>query len=474
MSSYDAVIIGAGISGLAAGIRLAYYGKRVCILERHTTIGGLNSFYRLAGRQFDVGLHAVTNFAPKGTRTGPLARILRQLRFRWEDLALVPQIGSRISFPGVSLSFNNDFELFRSEVHKNFPAERDGFDKLAAAVIDYSDLHEPVAAQSARATVATWIKDPLLVDMIFCPLQFYGGPREHDMDFGQFSVMFRSIFREGLARPWAGIRLILKNLVKRFKLLGGELRLRAGVARMETAEGRVARLVLEDGSHVEGQSVFSSAGLVETMRLCGAAAPDAPPAGRLSFVETVSVLDHEPRLLGCDRTMVFFNDGPRFHWQRPDELVDTRSGVICCPNNFAYERPLGEGIVRVTSLANYDAWRSLSPEAYQAAKRACYEQINAAAVRHVPDFRSRVVADDTFTPTTIERFTGHQNGAVYGAPQKRTSGTTHLKNLFICGTDQGLVGIIGTMVSGILMANRHVLETRSDDEAEIVATSAEI
>ena len=27
---------------------------------RNTTIGGLNSFYRLGGRNYDVGLHAVT------------------------------------------------------------------------------------------------------------------------------------------------------------------------------------------------------------------------------------------------------------------------------------------------------------------------------------------------------------------------------------------------------------------------------
>ena len=42
---YDTLIIGAGMSGLAAGIRLAYYDQRVCILEQHYSIGGLNSFY---------------------------------------------------------------------------------------------------------------------------------------------------------------------------------------------------------------------------------------------------------------------------------------------------------------------------------------------------------------------------------------------------------------------------------------------
>ena len=36
---YDTIIIGAGMSGLAAGIRLAHYDQRVCILERHHTIG---------------------------------------------------------------------------------------------------------------------------------------------------------------------------------------------------------------------------------------------------------------------------------------------------------------------------------------------------------------------------------------------------------------------------------------------------
>ena len=265
------------MSGLAAGVRLAYYDQRVCILERHTTIGGLNSFYRLGGRNFDVGLHAVTNFTPKGARQGPLARLLRQLRLRWEDFGLTPQIGSAIEFPGVTLRFNNDFELLRSEVHRHFPAEKDRFERLVAAVIDYDDLDGPAAERSARSVVTQWIKDPLLVDMLFCPLQFYGGAREHDMDFGQFSVMFRSIFFEGFARPLAGVRQILKQLVRKFKHLGGELRLRAGVDRLEVDDDRVSRIVLDDGTSIEGQRVLSSAGLVETMQMCDERPAQMPP-----------------------------------------------------------------------------------------------------------------------------------------------------------------------------------------------------
>ena len=44
--NYDAIVIGAGMSGLAAGIRLAMFGKKVCVLEKHTIAGGLNSYYQ--------------------------------------------------------------------------------------------------------------------------------------------------------------------------------------------------------------------------------------------------------------------------------------------------------------------------------------------------------------------------------------------------------------------------------------------
>jgi phytoene dehydrogenase-like protein len=65
---YDAIVIGAGMSGLAAGIRLAQFDRRVLVLEKHSLWGGLNSFYKRQGRRIDTGLHALTNFAPKGAR----------------------------------------------------------------------------------------------------------------------------------------------------------------------------------------------------------------------------------------------------------------------------------------------------------------------------------------------------------------------------------------------------------------------
>ena len=456
---YDTIIIGAGMSGLAAGIRLAYYDQRVCILEKHYTIGGLNSFYRLRGRDYDVGLHALTNITPRGTRRGPLARLLKQLRISRDELKISPQLGSEVVFPGVRLRFTNDFEDMRAEIAAAFPAQIDNFDRLVTEIVEYDDLDETHQAISARQKLSALISDPLLIEMFFCPLMFYGSAREHDMDWGQFSIMFRSIFMEGLGRPYAGVRLILKQLVRKFRGLGGELKLRAGVDRIAVEKGRVGGVVLENGEELQARRVLSSAGWPETMRMCDDGQPVTTlGVGRLSFCETIATLDVQPQELGHRSTITFFNDSDKFSWTKPDEPCDLRSGVICSPNNFDYGGELlDEGTMRVTVLANFDFWNDLDEREYALEKLRWYDRITESAARFVPDYRHRVLDTDMFTPTTVVRFTGHDGGAIYGTPDKQIDGRTHLENLFVCGTDQGFVGIVGSIVSGISMANMHCL-----------------
>src|SRR5207249_719118 len=129
------------------------------------------------------------------------------------------------------------------------------------------------------------------------------------------------------------------------------------------------------GETLTAATILSSAGYVETLRLCDDCEPEplAPLAGRLSFVEIISILDAPLKHLGHDTTIVFYNTAKAFHYEVPKDLVDPRSGVICCPDKFK-------------------------------------------------------------------------------------TGRTHLENLFICGNDQGFLGIVGAMLSGISMANLHVLK----------------
>ena len=457
---YDVVIIGAGMSGLAAGIRLSYYGKKVCILEKHHRVGGLNSFYSRDGHKFDVGLHAMTNYVPKGTKSTPLPKLLRQLKLKTEDFALCQQLMSVIKFPGKTLRFNNDLNFFIQEVGENFPAQADNFQKLLKNISEYDALALDAKPISAREVMSSIISDSLLIDMIFCPLMFYGNARENDMEFGQFVIMFNSIFCEGFARPQDGVRHILNILVKQYEEHGGELRLKGGVKSIQVANGRVESILLDNGEVLGTDNVISSAGYVETMRLLS----DYDPAGfkydvgRLSFIEFIMVLNKELAEMGYNTTITFYNNSDKFNYRKPDKLVDISSGVICCPNNFQFERPLSEAMIRVTNMANFDLWNKLDKEEYKAQKAAWLEATLREVVKLVPDFRDSIVYSDIFTPKTIYKYTGHLNGAVYGTPNKIKTGRTHLENLFICGTDQGFLGIVGAMLSGISMANLHILQ----------------
>lgn len=289
------------------------------------------------------------------------------------------------------------------------------------------------------------------------------------MEFGQFVIMFKALFLEGFSRPLEGVRVILRVLLEKYRAAGGERRMKCGVRRILSRSDRAVALELDSGETITADQILSSIGAPETQALLEPPVPTGPAAprtGALSFVETITILEPQPGALGWgDDTIVFFNDSSRFDYAAAGQPVDVRSGVICFPNNFAYPpgEQLPEGIFRCTCLARYAAWADLVEADYRAAKAHWYEAIQASARRFLPavsdaQLRAATIATDMFTPRTVEKFTGHLGGAIYGSPDKNRPGRTQLANLYLCGTDQGFLGIIGAMLSGISMANYHILQ----------------
>lgn len=465
---YDAIIIGAGLSGLAAGIRLALFDKKVLIVEKHTEVGGLNSFYTRKHRTFDVGLHAMTNFTPKGVRTSPLGKLLKQLRFGHDDFQLCQQGTSEIRFPEKALRFTNEFAFFEQEIAEQFPSQVDGFQKLLTRIRDFNelDLNDGQRLPS-REVLESCLTDPVLIDMLYCPLMYYGNAAEGDMDFYQFVIMFKAIFLEGFAKPVGGMPYILKLLSDKYKSLGGEMRLGDGVRSIEHKGGVLQAVQLENDETLTADRVISSAGYVETLRLCQPSLAEEEAQaeiGRMSFIESIFVLDCLPKDVGYDKSIVFYSTESRFKYRVPDGMTDITSGVLCCPNNFQYPEASSEGMIRLTNQANFSQWDALARSDYRAAKKEYREKGVNALLTYFPDFSDHIVYIDSFTPKTICKYTGHLNGAVYGSPAKVKSGLTPVKNLFICGTDQGFLGIIGATLSGISMANLHILQAEAQSE----------
>ena len=56
-TTFDAIVIGAGLGGLTCAKRLADAGHRVLLLEQHFQLGGLAAWFKRGGHIFDVSLH---------------------------------------------------------------------------------------------------------------------------------------------------------------------------------------------------------------------------------------------------------------------------------------------------------------------------------------------------------------------------------------------------------------------------------
>lgn len=60
MKKYDAIVVGSGIGGMAAGVLMAHQGKKVLIAEKHDCLGGRVSAYKKGEFNFDLGVHIIS------------------------------------------------------------------------------------------------------------------------------------------------------------------------------------------------------------------------------------------------------------------------------------------------------------------------------------------------------------------------------------------------------------------------------
>nr|MBF0221185.1 NAD(P)/FAD-dependent oxidoreductase [Desulfobulbaceae bacterium] len=465
--SHPLVIIGGGMSGIAAAIRHARFGQPTLILERHSRPGGLNSYYYRHGRLFETGLHAMTNFARPDQKRAPLNILLRQLKLSRKNFTAYPQFGSEINFPQRVLRFSNDFSELLDDVQRVFPKAVDGFNKLAELVKGY-DPFQNGPWLSARKCLNELIDDQDLIEMIFCPLMFYGNSEESDMDFSQFVIMFQAIFFEGFFRPFGTIKDFLAVLLDQYKSFGGEIRYQTSVDRLCLEGNTIVAVQTTNGEKISCSNVISTIGLPGTNKLLSPEQNENEEyVGRLSFVESIYLVPKaRMKTIKNDSTSIFFSTGSKFTYRRPQTAVDTTSGVINFPDNFHGVASEEMSQIRVTNMANFDLWLQAdggavrggnrSP-AYDSLKKRFQVQSLGAVQKIIGVFDDSIAFEDTFTPLTIERYTSKAAGAVYGSPVRVKDGLTPCDNLFIAGTDQGFLGIVGAMLSGVTMVNNHIL-----------------
>ncbi|WP_076364891.1 phytoene desaturase [Phaeovulum vinaykumarii] len=271
----SAIVIGAGLGGLSAAMRLGAKGYRVTVLDRLDLPGGRGSSITRGGHRFDLGPTIVT--VPQELRSlwkvcgrdfdkdVDLREINPFYEIRWPD-------GSKFTVTGST-------EEMRAEVARLSPGDVAGYDKFLKDSekrywfgfenLGRRSMHElwelikvlPTfgmlrADKSVVAHARSRVRDPRLqMALSFHPLFIGGDP----MNVTSMYILVSYLEKEyGVHYAMGGVAAIAKAMANVVEDQGGSVRLGTEVDEILVENGRAAGVRMADGEVLKADLVVSN------------------------------------------------------------------------------------------------------------------------------------------------------------------------------------------------------------------------
>jgi phytoene desaturase len=278
-----AIVIGAGLGGLAAGLRLRARGYEVVILEKLDQPGGRASVFTQDGFTFDAGPTIVTApflleelWALFGKRLADdvtLRAITPFYRIRFDD--------------GRTFSYSGDAAAMREQVAAFCTADVGGYERFVAqskAIFDVGftelvdqpfhafstmlrttpDLIRLESYKTVYSLVSSYIRDPYLRTVFsFHPLLIGGNPFAATSIFCLISYLER---QWGVHYAMGGTGTIVQGMARLLVSQGGTIRLNAEVKSINVESAQVRGVTLVNGEQVPADIVISNADSAWTYR----------------------------------------------------------------------------------------------------------------------------------------------------------------------------------------------------------------
>lgn len=447
-TSFDAIVIGAGPNGLAAAARLAKAGKKVLILERAGTPGGLS-----AKREFHPGYSVpgiLHDDALTTRRTASQLELEKHgLKFRTAPATYIAEQGG----PGILL--DADTTTTANEIAKRSRHDSDNYSLYRSFLTRIQPVFERILETDPppltpngwkevlglvrRGLVALKLKRKEMIELArvapMCVADFLNEKFET-------SLLVEALAAPAVASTWSGpwsagsnTNLLLREctggealaggpaalvaaLVAAAKAAGAELRTNAEVARIRLSnQGAVAGVTLASGETIDAAVVLSSADPKKTM--LSLVAPGSLPItieeefrrfrARGSAAKVHLALSgplelpastgrHEALRIGGghidDLERAFDAVKYRQFSARPnlDVRVPTVADASLAPQDH-----------HVVSILSSYAPYALEGGWTDEARQALGESVVAELERHAPAVRERIVAMEVLSPADLEQ-----------------------------------------------------------------------
>jgi phytoene dehydrogenase-like protein len=448
---YDVVVIGGGLAGLTCANMLAKQGHSVLLLEQHSKLGGLATWFKRKDHIFDVALHGF----PVG--------MIKTCRKYWsaEIADMIVQLkGIRFDNPQFSFTTTYDREDFTRILEQHFKIPRPNIESFfdTARKMNFYDDQSMTTRQfferffPGRDDVHRLLMEPIAYangSTLDDPAITYGIVFSNFMSKGVYTVrggtdQFIAKMRDELLKNGVDIRtecLVEKILVKDRKVVGAQA----------------------NGNIIKSKAVVSNANLLSTIhKLVGDehfSQSFVEEATKVRLAQSICQVyigikkGHEIDYIG---DLLFTSDAQRFD---PQELCSKNTTSRSFSIYYPQTRPGSNMYSIVASThAKYHDWANLSEEEYRVSKEDLIRRTLNALEKYIPDIHDKIDYLEAATPRTFHRYTLHLNGASFGTKFEGLKISMELPKEIAGLFHTGSVGIImsgwlGAANYGVIVAN---------------------
>jgi phytoene desaturase len=438
-----AIIIGAGLGGLAAAARLAQQGYHVTVLEKNATPGGRCGQLIRAGHRFDTGptlllmreVFAET-YAALGERMVDhldLRRIDPTYRVRFDD--------------GLELALTSDQDEMREQLEAIEPGSYDGlqryltegerhyhlalehfvgrnFNSLAGyfSPANLPLLFQMHALTKHYANIGRFLHDPRL-KAAFTFQDMYLGLSPFDAP-ATYSMLAYTELAGGVWFPMGGLYRVVESLAALAQAQGVDFSYNTLVQQILVSEDRATGVRLQDGSQINAELVIANADLPYVYRcLLNEADPrDRAEAERLQHLQYTS--SSLMFYWGMDRVYPQLNTHNVFlsgDYQASFESIFAERNLPGSPSFYVHAparvdpiaAPAGEDTLYVlVPVGRLDAQRPQDWEAL--AFRARQAVLHRLAQHGLADLANHIKFEVQVSPRDWKRRYHLENGAGFG------------------------------------------------------------